>query len=126
MANMNVQVHLRSVIKDKRECLAMFDSNGNGDINNLETEVHAGEKINWLLDGNSRIKKIVKIWSREENSKLFKVELTGGPQKDQFELQISESAEPGLEAYNIECLLGDDSNLVIDPYIRILPPPTRG
>jgi hypothetical protein len=124
---MNVKVYLRSVIKDKRECLAMFDSNGHGDINNLETEVCAGESIFWQLDDKPRIKKIVKIWPRDKNSKIFNHPFKEGSDLNVIELFIPKDTEPGLEAYNIECIAGDhDVNLVIDPYIRVLPPDTKG
>jgi hypothetical protein len=123
---MIVTIYLRAVLKDKTNCLAMFDSNRKGDINNLETVVTPGSKIIWTLDSSSGIKHINRIWSKETKSKLFPGILTE-KSPEGFALQIPESSESALEAYIIEYILDDKDNtkVIIDPYIRIDPPPVR-
>ena len=56
----------------RKNYLALFDSNGNGDINNLITDVHAGDTIIWKLDCCSGIKSITRIYSKEEKHPVFK------------------------------------------------------
>ena len=45
-----VTICLRSVEQEGKKRLAMFDSNRNGDIDNLTTEVESGSTIIWKLD----------------------------------------------------------------------------
>jgi hypothetical protein len=123
MPDMIVTIYLRAILKDKRNCLAMFDTNRKGDINNLETVVAPGSKIVWELDSLSGIRHISRIWSREKKSKIFSGILTE-KSPERFTLQIPDSSESVLEAYVIEYVLDDEENtkIIIDPYIRIEPP----
>lgn len=124
MADKTVTIYLRSIIKDKRPCLALFDSNGKGDINNLETVVVPGSTIVWKLDQNPGIKSISVIRPRKDKySQVFKGILTK-KSSEEFELQLPNSVERALEAYVIEYILDDakSTKVIIDPYIRIEPP----
>lgn len=119
---MKVKIYLRSVIQNGEKRLALFDTNGNGDINNLTTDVHAGDLVIWTLDCCSGIKSITKIYSKKGERNVFirdpiKRWLCKG-----FKLKVPESAK-GKEAYTIEYILSDDTKMIIDPYVRILPPP---
>ena len=40
---MMVKIYLRSIVNEGKNSLAMFDSNRDGDIDNLTTEVDAGD-----------------------------------------------------------------------------------
>jgi hypothetical protein len=126
---MTVKIYLRSIEhlekEDKKKRLAMFDSNGNGDIDNLITDVPAGAVIIWKLDRCSGIKSITKIYSKKGLRNIFKED----PRKQLlckgFKLRLSKDVKAGdKEAYNIEYVLSDDTKVIIDPYIRIPPPPT--
>lgn len=116
-----VKIYLRSIVKDGENRLALFDSTRNGDINDLITEVRAGTTILWKLDCHSGIKSITRIYSKEGEHPVFKSE----PRKlllcKGFKLQLEKGAE-GKEKYTIECILRDNTELIIDPYIRIPPP----
>jgi hypothetical protein len=102
---MMVKIYLRSIVKDKEDHLALFDTNRNGDIDKLITVVPKGAKVIWELDHCSGIKSITKIYSKKGKRNIFKSD----PKKQllckRFELQLSDSAK-----------------VVIDPYIRIQPP----
>jgi hypothetical protein len=126
---MDITIYLRTVIKDKSHCLAMYDSKRKGDINNLETVVEPGAKIVWTLDADSGIKRIINIHSREKESKIFKGDLTE-KSPEGFTLEISKDSARILEAYIIEYIVEEkigermvEKKVVIDPYIRIEPPP---
>lgn len=123
---MTVKIYLRSILKDKENCLALFDTNRNGDINNLETVVPSGSKVIWELDYLSGIKIITKIWSKEKNSQIFKSDPRKGWLNKGFEIQLPEFKEERREAYNIEYILSDGTKMIIDPYIRVVPPPPNG
>lgn len=117
-----VTIYLRSVEQEGKKRLAMFDSNRNGDIDNLITEVESGARIFWKLDCLSGIRSITKIFSKSGKRNIFKTD----PRKLRFSkgfmLQLTKDAE-GEEAYAIEYILCDDTKVTIDPVIRIPPPP---
>jgi hypothetical protein len=124
---MRVKIYLRSIEQDEKKLLAMFDSKRQGDINNLTTEVYAGDKIIWKLDCCSGIKSIAKIYPKEGKGNIFKNDpvrqlLCKGIvlQVPEYKVEIEE-----VEAYTIEYILCDDTKMVIDPYIKILPPPVK-
>jgi len=118
---MDVTIKLRAIVKDKIPCLAMFDSNRKGDINNLETVVKAGYKIFWVLDDDPGIGEIIDIYSKEKQSIVFKNGIVRTPKG--IELQIPDIIEGVLEAYIIEYILDEKKiKIKIDPYIRIEPP----
>jgi hypothetical protein len=118
---MTVKIYLRSIVKNGEKHLAMFDTNRQGDINNLTTDVYAGDKVIWKLDCCSGIKSITRIYSKEKEHTVFKSD----PKKrflcKGFKLQLEKGAE-GKEKYTIECILSNNTELIIDPYIRVPPP----
>jgi hypothetical protein len=124
---MSAKIYLRSIKQDEKIRLAMFDSNRDGNIDILTTDVPAGEKVIWKLDRCSGIKKISRIYPKEGKGIIFK----NDPKKQflckGFELQVPDIVAIGQkEAYTIEYILHDDTKMIIDPYIRIIPPPTKG
>lgn len=118
---MAVKIYLRSLVKNGEKHLAMFDTNRQGDINNLTTDVYAGDKVIWKLDCCSGIKSITRIYSKEKEHPVFKSD----PKKrflcKGFKLHLEKGAE-GKEKYTIECILSNNTELIIDPYIRVPPP----
>jgi hypothetical protein len=122
-----VKIYLRSIVNDRKNSLAMFDTNRDGAIDNLTTKVIQGtKKVIWKLDCCSGIKSITKIWSKNKEHKVFKSEPTKLLLCKGFQVQISESAKPEEEeTYAIEYLLRNGTKVVIDPYIRIIPPDTK-
>jgi hypothetical protein len=126
MPGKTVTIYLRAIIKDKTNCLALFDTNRRGEINNLETVVEPGSKIVWELDWLSGIKNIVSIRSKETNPSILKLELKG-MKPGEFTLQLPPGLNRALEAYIIEYILDDKDNtrVIIDPYIRIEPPDVK-
>jgi hypothetical protein len=120
-----VTIYLRSVEQNGKKHLAMFDSNRNGDIDILTTEVQAGATIIWKLDRFSEIRSITKIYSKTGERNVFK----NDPRKrllcKAFKLQLSNDAK-GEEAYGIDYIHWDKTKVTIDPYIRVLPPPISG
>jgi hypothetical protein len=121
---MKVNIYLRSVVQNGKNCLALFDTNRNGDINNLTTEAYAGDLVIWKPDCGSGIKSITKIYSKTGERNVFKSDPIKPWLCKGFKLQLSKSAK-GIEAYTIEYILGDDTEMIIDPYIKILPPPVK-
>lgn len=129
---MTVKIYLRAILagKDNSNKLALFDSNRHGDINGLKTDVYAGDTIIWKLDCCSGIKSITSIHSSsEEGHTVFISE----PRKRflckgfKLQLDIPEAKEEREEKYTIECILCDKTKtpLIIDPFIRVPPPPPR-
>jgi len=120
---MATKIYLRSIKINGANCLALYDSNGNGGINDLETFVKKDEsKVNWVLDTNSGIKSITKIWSEEPTSKVFKHDPKKVPRKKEFEVELKKVDREELEKYNIQYMLDDGTLVTIDPYIRMRPP----
>jgi hypothetical protein len=125
---MIVKIYLRSIVKDEKNHLAMFDTNRDGDIDNLTTEAHAGDKVIWKLDCCNGIKRITKIYSKKGEHKVLKSDPTKLYLCKGFQVEISDSAKAGdMEAYAIEYIPCDkpETKVVIDPYIRIIPPPVN-
>jgi hypothetical protein len=119
-----VTIFLRSIQQNSENHLAMFDSNRQGDIDNLITEVPAGYSVIWKLDSHSGIMNIVKVYSNEDVHKVFMTE----PRKrlfcKGFKMKISKDTKPGeKEKYSIASILCDGRELNIDPMIRVPPPP---
>ena len=119
---MIVKIYLRSILKDGENRLALFDSNRNGDINDLTTEVQAGATIIWKLDCCSGIKSITRIYSKEKVHTIFKSDPVKRLLCKGFKLKLEKGAG-GKEKYTIECILCNNTELIIDPYIRV--PPVR-
>lgn len=120
---MTVKIYLRAIVKDKNNCLALFDSNRDGDINDLVTEVPSGSTIIWKPDSCSGIKKIVRIIpEKAEEHPVFK----SNPKKmlfcRGFKYKLEKGAE-GEEKYTIACILCGNTELTVDPFIRV--PPIR-
>jgi hypothetical protein len=117
----SVKIYLRSIEHGGKKSLAMFDSNRNGDIDNLVTNVPSGTSVIWSLDCCSGIKNIIKIYSKKGMRNVFKMD----PSKRMFckglKLYIPKEAE-GEEAYAIDYILCDGSRHSIDPVIKIDPP----
>jgi hypothetical protein len=126
---MIVKIYLRSIVKDGINSLALFDSNRSGDINNLITDVKAGATVIWKLDSCSGIKSITRIYSKEEKHTLFKSEPAKRMLCKEFKLRLEKGSEKVKveikEKYTIECLLCNNKELIIDPYLRIPPPPSK-
>lgn len=116
-----VKIYLRAILKNGQDSLALFDSNRNGDINDLTTEVKAGDTIIWKLDCCSGIKSIARIYSKEKVHIVFKSDPRKRLLCKGFKLQLEKGVE-GKEKYTIECILGNNKELIIDPYIRVPPP----
>ena len=75
-----VKIFLSSVQCDKgngmEDCLQMRDSNGSIGINDLRTDVPSGSKVCWVLEKESGIRSITRIWvtDKQPNGKVFKNE----------------------------------------------------
>lgn len=123
------RIFLRSVQRDlgngMEYCLEMRHSTGAVGINDLETKAPGGSSVKWKLDKNSGIKSIRKIYEKGGHPyKAFKNE----PAKMQWskgfkvKLEINESNKDILEKYDIVYIPdGTDTEVTIDPYIRIPP-----
>jgi hypothetical protein len=124
---MTVKIYLRSIVHNDVKRLAMFDTNRNGDINNLTTDVPPGARIIWKLDCFSGIKSITKIYSKNGERNIFKEDPRKRLLCKGFKLQLSEDVKVNdTEAYTIEYVLSDGKKVIIDPFIRIPPPPPTG
>ena len=121
---MKVNIYLRSVVQNGENCLALFDTNRNGDINNLTTVVPRGALVIWKKDCCSGIKSITKIYSKKGERNVFKSDPVKRWLCKGFKLQVPDSAV-GTEEYTIEYILKDETKVKIDPYIKILPPPVK-
>jgi hypothetical protein len=125
-----VKIFLRSIQSDigngKENCLSMRDSNGNEGINNLVTAVTGGSKVIWELEKQSGIKSIYRIWAEAARSKVFKNEPKKILLKKGFQVDLVDSDSELEGKYNIEYILDDETKMIIDPYIRILPPSIIG
>jgi len=120
---MKVKIYLRSIKQDGEKRLAMFDSKRNGNINNLTTDAYPGDIVIWKPDCFSGIKSIVKIYSKKGERNVFITDPIKRWICKGFKFQVPKSAKINeKEAYTIECILIDDSKLIIDPYIKIIPP----
>ena len=126
---MIVKIYLRAIKTDSTvggtDHLAMFDSNRSGAIDDLITVVPGrGVTINWKLDSCSGIKRIKRIYSKEEKHTVFIKEPRERILCQGFilRLDLPEDKVVREEKYTIECLLYNDKILIIDPVIRVPPP----
>jgi len=122
---MTVKIYIRAIIKGGKNSLALFDSKRGGDINDLITDAQAGDTVIWKSDCCSGIKSLTRIYSKEEKHIVF----ISQPRKRllckgfMLRLDIPEAKVVREEKYTIECILCDDTTLIVDPYIRVPPPP---
>lgn len=117
-----INIYLRSVKRNGKKELALFDDERNGDIDNLVTEARPGDTIIWKKDTLSGIKGIASIYSKEEGKKIL-IDLPKGNDKvkKEWKYKIPKDAE-GEESYGIIYVLDDGTKLDIDPKIKVLPP----
>ena len=118
---MKVNIYLRAIVQNGENRLALFDTNRNGDINNLTTDVHAGDIVIWKPDSCSGIKSITKIYSKKGDRNVFITDPIKRWLCKGFKFQVPKSAKD-KEAYTIEYILSNETKVIIDPYIRIVPP----
>jgi hypothetical protein len=118
-----VKIYLRVIEQHKVKKFSLYDSHGNGGIDELVTEVVRGGTVYWLPDCNSNIKEIVSIFPKKNDWEL----LTTRPTKLRFckgiKIKIPIDAPTGEEAYGIKCITTKGDTLIIDPMLRIPPPP---
>ena len=119
---MIVKIYLRAIKQGDANCLALFNSNRQGDINNLTTDANVGDTVIWKSDCCSGIKSITKIYSKEDKHPVFKSDPKKRMLCTGFKLPIEKGAV-GIEKYTVECILSDNTELITDPYIRVPPPP---
>lgn len=116
-----VKIFLRSLEQKERIRLALFDTNRNGAIDDLITEVPPQATIIWKPDKLSGIGNITRIYSKTGKRNVFKTDPTKKLLCKAFKLRLDKDAE-GEEAYAIEFTLCNGKKITIDPYIRIKPP----
>jgi hypothetical protein len=122
---MRVKIYLRAIRQGDATRLALFDSKRQGGINDLTTDVYMGDTVIWKPDCCSGIKSITSISPKKADTHPV---FLSAPRKrlfcTGFTLPIAKDAKEELvERYTIECILCDNSALIVDPYIRVLPPP---
>ena len=118
---MTVKIYLRAIKKDNANYLALFDSNRCGDINDLTTDAYPGDTIIWKLDCCSGIKSITKIYPKEKDPGAFEVNAKPQVLCKGFKFQLEKGVK-GIAKYGINCILCDNTELIIDPFIRVPPP----
>jgi hypothetical protein len=119
-----VRIYMRSLSRTREKennRLMLFDSNRNGAINDLVTEVPAGSTIIWKSDRCSGISRILRIYSKTGKGNVFHTEPRKRLLCKSFILRLSQKAA-GEENYSIEYLKRDKIRAIIDPVIRIPPP----
>lgn len=117
-----VSIFLRSVESEKGSQLALFDSNRNFGINDLETLVSPGDMVVWKPDCLSGIKDITAIKAKSEKNTLFGNKPVKRRFCKGFYLLIPKDIKEGREAYAIEYTSCDGKKYLIDPYIKVKPP----
>jgi hypothetical protein len=122
---MIVTIYLRAIKQGDANCLALFDSNRQGDINNLITDAKVGDTIIWKPDCCSGIRSINRIYSKDMKHPVFKSDPRKRMLCKGFKLPIEKGAD-GKEKYTIECTLCDNKELIVDPYLRVPPIDIRG
>jgi hypothetical protein len=124
-----VKIFLSSVQMDlgngMENCLHLRDSNGTG-VNNLKTEVPKGSTVCWVLEKESGIKSITRIWGTEKqpNNIVFKKEPKKTIITRVFQADVIDTIDVEGK-YNIEYILENGTKMIIDPYIKIIPPPPQ-
>ena len=103
----------------------LFDSNRNGAVNNLVTEVPAGSTVIWRRDRCSGIQKILRVYPKKDKGSIFVTEARKRLFLNVYVLRIPKSAK-GEESYNIDYRLRDKTEVTIDPTLKVPPPPAYG
>ena len=124
---MMVKIFLSSVQSNigngMENCLHLRDSNNQVGINDLRTEVPSGSKVCWVLEKESGIKSITRIWVTENkpHGKVFKNE----PKKTTITRVFQgDSVDSDIELedkYYIKYIIDNGTEMIIDPFIRIIP-----
>ena len=119
---MAVTIYLKA-FKDKRNnevILHLHDTEGHDGDQTITTDVKPGEEVVWKLANNSDILEIMNVYKKKDSQNVFSTD----PYK------ISESEWKGIvsqetvgkESYNIQYKYIDDTVIVDDPEIDVLPP----
>lgn len=125
---MMVKIFLSSVQSDigngMENCLHMRDSNGKVGVNDLKTDVPSGSKVCWVLEKESGIRSIIRIWITEKqpNGKVFKKEPKKTTITRVFQADLVDSDIELEDKYFIKYIIDDGTEMIIDPFIRIPPP----
>lgn len=121
-----VVIYLRSIDSNGEKFIYMYDSNGNTSIDNMqpvdsfETYVQPESDVFWELERNSGIKKIKEIKSSHGNGNIFKDDPSQIPFSKAFRLKLKKDIY-GREKYDIKIRLEDNTEITIDPFLRIPP-----
>ena len=120
------KIYLRTIVNNDDTKLSLFDSDGQGDINNLVTVGEAGGRIVWRPDVFSGIKRIVSIYPKLKNdTKLFKHELKRSRfNRNQLSLKIPKDFH-GKEEYGIIFETRDGRIIDVGPHIIVPEPPPQ-
>lgn len=123
-----VKIYIRSINEvgkdgEREPKLVLFDSNRDFGVNDLTTIVYPGTKIVWVRDRNSGVKDIISISPKKEKGPVFKRKVKSRFLAKGYKLCIPKRAKEGEEAYNIGYKLYDGTRKILDPRIRINPPP---
>lgn len=125
LSDPNVIIYLEDTLINGRKHLLMWDSNDklHKVIDNLTTDVQAGDIVHWRTI-NGSIKKINNIRPVEAKGNIFRVEAQTDSLRAAYQLKIPDDASPGIEKYEIVFTDRDDRTWCIDPHLRI-PDPVR-
>jgi hypothetical protein len=123
-----ITIFLRSVIQEEESHLAMFDSNGNGAVDTLKTDVSPGDVVIWKSDCYSGIRSITRIYPQEsKGGEIFQSD----PKKrflcKGYKLHIPKDVKSNTEEkYLIEYIpCNSEKPVIIDPFLRVPPPPRK-
>ena len=112
--------------------LALYDTNGQGGIDDLKTTVYAGNTVYWSLDNLSGIKEVKSVYAKDESKLKFKIDPGQGDSDIKFnpkhkifskgfKWKIPKGTE-GVVKYGIKFIDYTGEEIDIDPEI-IMPPP---
>lgn len=101
--------------------LHLRDTNGQHGVNDLKTTAQKQDKIVWLLEEDSGIKKLDGIFPKEGTTDIFKKK-PAGKSKKKWKGEIGDKTDVEY-TYDISYTLDDGNEKTIDPRI-VVPPPS--
>ena len=119
----------------KRKKLALYDTNGQGGVDDLKTTVYGGNTVYWSLDNLSGIKEVKSVYAKDESKLEFVIkpkeqrpdkEIKFNPKRKTFSKGFKWAIPAGVKGtvkYGIKFIDYTGEEIDIDPELDIPPPP---
>ncbi len=117
-----VTIYLRMIEEGETKKLALYDTNGQGGIDDLTTTVYAENTVYWSLDNMSGIKEINSVYAKDKSKQKINFNPKRKTYSKGFKWKIPKGTQGDVK-YGIKFIDHSGEEIDIDPVIVVPPPP---